>query len=201
MTFNRNFKLVCAVLLGVILIASCASTGGGNRVAGGDWNFADPEAGTQGWYLANGEFYQYHGTAELSHDAATLGKGLLRLDVDFTKDVELEWSEPKMANDFPRAYNMKGKTRFVFDFYYNPSLSPAGGFFKAKIFSNSNGIHVDSTGEAIEDGEDVGNGFKKAKVEILIMPISGFMTDMRFSIAGYLTNYKGPVFFDNMHFE
>jgi hypothetical protein len=197
---KKTFIAVALVLIAIPVFAGGGKDSGG-KVAGGSWNFSDPALGTQGWYLANNEFYQYHGPIELSYDDKTLGKGLLRLDVDFTKDAGSEWSEPKMATDFARSYNMKGKTKFCFDFYWNPSLSPAGGHFKSKVFSNSNGILVDSSGDAIEDGEDVGNGFKKAQVEITIMPITGYMTDMRFSIAGYLTNYKGPVFFDNMRFE
>ena len=202
MKSNKKITVLCAVLFGVALTASYAlGKGDKGRPPVGNWNFDNPEFGVQGWYLVNSEFYQYHGPIELKYDNTTLGKGLLRMDVDFTKDVGLEWSEPKMANDFPRAFNLKGKTKFCFDFYYNPSYDTAGGHFKSKVFSNSNGIHVDSTGDEITGGEDAGNGFKKAEVEIIIMPTSGFMTDMRFSIAGYLTNYKGPVFFDNMRWE
>jgi len=203
MKITKNIIVTIGFALTAIFVLSCATTGAAaKRPAGGSWSFADPApANTQGWYLVPAEFYQYHGPIELKYDNTTLGKGLLRLDVDFTKDVELEWSEPKMANDFPRAFNMKGKTRFVFDFYYNPSFDKAGGHFKSKVFSNGNGIMVNSTSDAIEKAEDAGNGYKKAEVTILIMPISGYMTDLRFSIAGYLTNYKGPVFFDNMRFE
>jgi mannan endo-1,4-beta-mannosidase len=200
---NKKIFFALAAFLIAALVPAFAGGGKdkGGKVAGGSWNFSDPALGTQGWYLANNEFYEYHGTTELSYDDKTFGKGLLRLDVDFTKDVGSEWSEPKMKNEFAQAYNMKGKTKFCFDFYWNPSLSPAGGNFKSKVLSNSNGVHVDSSGDAIEDGEDVGNGFKKAQVEILIMPTSGSMKDMLFSIAGYHTDYKGPVFFDNMRFE
>jgi len=205
MKMTKNCFAAIAFVLIAALALSCASTGGGGKakLPVGKWNFSDPELGTQGWHLATSEFYQYRGKAELSRDDTTLGKGLLRLDLDFTNELysKSEWSEPKMMNEFPRAFNMKGITRFAFDFYYNPSFDTQGGSFKAKVFSSSNGIKVDFTGEAIEGTEDAGNGFKKAAVEILIMPNPGFMTDMRFSIAGYLTNYKGPVFFDNMRWE
>ena len=193
--------IAIAFALIAALVPVYAGGKGDKKPAGGSWEFSNPDLGTQGWYLANNEFYQYHGPIALSHDSTTLGKGLLRMDVDFTKDKDNEWSEPKMAIDFPRAYNMKGKTKFVFDFYYNPSYDKAGGHFKSKVFSNGNGIIVNSSGDEITGGEDVGNGFKKQEVEIIIMPISGYMTDLRFSIAGYLTDYKGPVFFDNMRFE
>ena len=196
----KTLKIVLLAVLIAALALSCASTGGVERGPVGSWEFSDPAKGLQGWELANSEFYQYHGTIKLSYDDTTLGTGLLRLDVDYTKDKELEWSEPKMKNDFPKAFNMKGKTRFMFDFYYNPSLLN-GGHFKSKVYSNGNGILVDSSGEAIEGGEDVGEGFVKQEVTILIMPIAGFMTDLRFSIAGYLTDYNGPVFFNNMRWE
>ena len=189
------------VFLGIALILSCASTEGATRGPVGSWSFSDSAGGLRGWELAGSEFYQYRGSVNLSYDDTTLEKGLLRLDVDFTEHSHLEWSEPKMKNDFPRAFNMKGITRFVFDFYYNPSLHSEDGHFKAKVFTNNNGILVDSTGEAIEGGEDVGNGFVRQEVTILIMPVTGYMTDMRFSIAGHLTGYKGPVFFDNMRWE
>jgi hypothetical protein len=202
----KLMKGMCVIMVVVcaVFALSCASSGGGGggaaRGPGGSWTFDDPEGDTQGWELANSEFYMYRGSAKLSRDDATLGKGLLRLDVDFTESKDLEWSEPKMKNDFPRAFNMKGITKFEFDFYYNPSFRTDGGF-KAKVFSNSNGLKVDFTSNDIEGGEDAGNGFLKVPVTILIMPGAGFMTDMRLSIAGYLTDYNGPVFFDNLRWE
>ena len=191
---------ICA-LLAAFAATSCATTGGAAAKGPvGAWDFDDPDGGTQGWELANGEFYMYKGTSALSRDDTTFGNGVLRLDVDFTQSKDLEWSEPKMKNDFPKSFNMKGITQFSFDFYYNPALR-TDGVFKSKVFSNSNGLKVDFTGEDIVGGEDAGNGFLKVPVSILIMPGPGFMTDMRFSIAGYLTDYKGPVFFDNLRWE
>jgi len=200
----RNLFLICtAVLLSVLVsCASGGSSGGGGSVRGpeGRWTFENPDAETGGWELASNEFYQYRGASSLTRDDATFGRGMLRLDVDFTGAKDLEWSEPKLKNDFPKAFNMRGITQFAFDFYYNPSLRTSG-LFKAKIFSNSNGLRVDFTGDDIVGGEDAGNGFLKVPVVIKIMPTAGFMTDMRLSIAGYLTDYKGPVFFDNMRWE
>ena len=196
----KTIRFICVTMLLVITALSCASNRHADRGPVGSWDFSDAEKGTQGWELANSEFYQYHGSAKLSHDNTAFGKGLLRLDLDFSKDSDLEWSEPKMKVEFPKALNMKGKKLFMFDIYYNPELLN-GGFFKCKVFSNGNGILIDSTGNAIEGGEDAGNGFVKQSAAIFIMPVSGFMTDLRFSIAGYLTDYKGPVFFNNFHWE
>jgi hypothetical protein len=199
---RAKFISVAAAAFAACLVFSCASTGGGGGEKGGGagaWDFDDPAAETAGWELTPGEFYQYHGDIALSYDDTTFGNGMLRLDVDFTNDINNEWSEPKIKNDFPKAVNIKGITRFAFDFYYNPSYR-TNGSFKAKVFSN-NGASVDSTGEIPEGGEDAGNGFLKTRAAILIMPTAGFMPDMRFSIAGSLTDYKGPVFFDNMRWE
>lgn len=184
------------IVVVILALAACASSGS-SRGPVGIWTFEDPDKETGGWYLANAEFYQYKGATKLSRDDTTFGKGVLRLDVDYTGHEDIEWSEVKMANDFPKSINMKGVDKFSFDFYYDPSLR-TGGMFKPKIWSNNGSKFINETGIDIEDGDDMGNGFLKAKVEIYIMPGSGFIPDMRLSIAGYLTDYKGPVFFDNI---
>ncbi|MDR0473357.1 MAG: hypothetical protein LBH43_06770, partial [Treponema sp.] len=139
----------------------------------------------------------YKGATKLSRDDTTFGKGMLRMDVDYTGHQDIEWSEVKMANDFPKSIDMKGINVFSFDFYYNPSLR-SGGTFKPKIWSSNGSKFINEGGLDIEGTEDMGNGFVKAQVEIFIVPTRGFIPDMRLSIAGYLTDYKGPVFFDNI---
>jgi len=193
------FVLVSAVLL---LASSCATSGKDGkesevRAPLGVWTFENPDNDTGGWYLANAEFYQYKGQAKLSRDDKTFKKGMLRLDVDFTGHKDIEWAEIKIANDFPKSINMKNMSRFAFDFYYNPSFSKTGTF-KPKIWSNNGSKFINETGVDIQGDEDMGNGFLKAHVEIFITPGNGFIPDMRLSIAGCSTDYKGPVFFDNI---
>jgi len=186
------------IALALVFAVSCASSGGGGaRAPLGVWTFENPDNDTGGWWLTNAEFYQYKGPAKLSRDDTTFGKGMLRLDVDFTGHQNLDWSEVKLANDFPKSINMKNISRFAFDFYYNPSFSKSGTF-KPKIWSNNGSKFINETGVDIEGDEDAGNGFKKANVVIFITPSGGFIPDMRLSIAGCLTDYKGPVFFDNI---
>jgi hypothetical protein len=197
----KNVLTVLAMLSSMTLILiSCASTGGGGG-APVVWDFENAEAETDGFYLVNGEFYQYRGPAALSRDDTTFGQGMLKLDVDFTQDKDTEWSELKMAYDFPRSMNIKGKTRFLFDFYYNPSFETAGGNFRAKVWSNNGGFTINDVSEAIEGTEEAANGYKKAAVEILFIPTAGFMPDFRLSLAGWMTDYKGPVFMDNIRWE
>jgi hypothetical protein len=196
----KGIFAVLAVLFAAALAASCASSGGGGGGARGPvglWTFDDPNADTDGWYLANSEYYQYKGATKISRDDTTFGNGMLRLDVDYTGHQEIDWAEVKMANDFPKSINMKNVDKFAFDFYYNPSLR-SGGSFKPKIFSNNGSKSINEAGMDMEGTEDMGNGFLKAYVEIYIMPGAGFIPDMRLGIAGYLTDYKGPVFLDNI---
>jgi hypothetical protein len=180
--------------------SSGASSGGGGRSALGTWTFENPDKETNGWYLATSEFYQYKGATKLSRDDTTFGRGMLRLDVDFTGHGDIDWSEVKMANDFPKSIDMKGINIFAFDMYYNPSLR-TGGSFKPKIWSNNGDKFINEGGMDIEGGEDAGNGFVKAHSEIMIVPTRGFIPDMRFSIAGCLTDYKGPLFFEIIYWE
>jgi len=195
------FVLTCAAIAAVFAV-SCASTGGGGGTGGeraplGVWTFENPDNDTGGWWLTNAEFYQYKGAAKLSRDDTTFSKGMLRLDVDFTGHKDIEWAEVKIANDFPKSINMKNISRFAFDFYYNPSLRTCG-VFKPKIWSNNGSKFINETGLDMEEGEKMDNGFIKVHVEIFITPSGGFIPDMRMSVAGSLTDYKGPVFFDNI---
>ncbi|MDR2701505.1 MAG: hypothetical protein LBB72_03635 [Spirochaetaceae bacterium] len=193
----KNYAFVGAAILALICVPLFAQSKG---ITVGNWTFENQANGTCGWELATAEFYMYKGPAKLSWDNS-LGKGLLRLDVDFTNYKDLEWSEVKMFSDFPKSFQMRGKTKFTFDFYYNPSLHSKDGHFKAKVFANNNGFLINSNSDEITGGTNAGNGFVKVKGEIPIKPVSGFLTDMRFSIAGYMTAYKGAVFFDNLRWE
>jgi len=193
----KHYAFIGAAVLALVCVPLFAQSKG---ITVGNWTFDNQANGTCGWDLASTEFYMYKGPAKLSWDNS-LGKGLLRLDVDFTNYKDLEWSEVKLFSDFPKSYQMRGKTKFTFDFYYNPKLHSEGGHFKAKVFANNNGFLINSNSDEIVGGANAGNGYVKTRVEIPIKPVSGFLTDMRFSIAGYMTAYKGAVFFDNMRWE
>ena len=130
---------------------------------------------------------------------------MLRMDVDYSKDTDVEWSEVKIANDFPKSINMKGIDKFAFDFYYNPSYRTEG-ILKPKIWSNNGSKFINETGLDLEMGsnvkwEEVADGWIKIRCEIFIDPGPGFIPDMRLGIAGYLTDYVGPVFLDNIAWE
>lgn len=197
------------VLLAAALVFSCASGGGGGGggsapsepVEGFSWNFADPAVGSNGWTVAVDEFWDHKGTANVSWDDTTFGRGMLRLDLDFTADKGSEWSEPKMNYAFETPFEMKGITNFSFDVIYNPEFSTTG-YFKCKIMT-FNGTRNTSEAEdqRINAQDEVGNGYLKATVNMRPRRSTTPMDRLIFAIVGYRTDYKGPVFIENMRFE
>ncbi|MCL2209595.1 MAG: glycoside hydrolase family 26 protein [Treponema sp.] len=168
--------------------------------SGYTWNFDNPSEGTAGWKVVPDEFWAYSGTAQLSRDDTVFGKGMLRFDVDFTADSGKDWSEPKIKFIFKEPVDMGGLVNFSFDFYYNPNFS-TGGHFKSKIIAlNGNSTLVDSVSGAISGRDETGE-YLKAPVTLSIRNTKGKMDSMLLSIAGYLTDYKGSVFFDNLRWE
>ena len=201
----KTFKCILTVLMVSILAFSCASAGGDAQSAEPrgvvfSWDFDDPAAGTAGWVIAEGEFWDYKGTAALSWDGTTFGDGKLRFDVDFTADSASDWSEPKIKYAFAEPLDMTGVRNFTFDIYYNPEFSSRGSFNSKVIVLSGTRSLSDASGSLINAKEDAGNGYLKATVTLRIGRVPS-IDNMVFSIAGYLTDYKGPVFFDNMRWE
>jgi len=207
---KKNLAVKKAVLLAITVLAvvavSCASSGGAAKTetqkAASDikysWNFSDPASGTTGWNMIPDEYWDFHGTATLSRDDKTFGKPMLRMDVDYSKDANSEWSEPKMKMTFKTP--LEGISKFSFDFIYNPTFSK-GGHFKSKVvIYNGKKQLAERNTDAILALDELPNGYVKGTVSLSLRSSSP-VDSMVFSIAGYKTNYKGPVFFDNMRWE
>jgi len=193
------------VLVIAVLAFSCASSGGGGggvkteqttSDAKYNWNFSDSASGTAGWVVSE-DSWDFHGTTSLSRDDKTFGKGMLRWDVDFSKDGNSDWSEPKLKIKLDKPVD--GVRRICFDLIYNPALTQDGHFkSKAVILNGSKELSAANT-DAILGLDQVANGFVKAPVEISVRG-SG-VNNIILSIASYKTTYKGPVFFDNLRLE
>jgi len=202
---KRKLVIKLAILLVIaVLIGSCASGGGGGKTEKKaappkySWNFDNAEAGTAGWVLIPDEYWDFHGTAVLSRDDKTFGKPMLRMDVDYSKDADSEWSEPKMKVQLDKP--VEGARKFTFDFIYNPSLSKSGHFKSKIIIFNGKKELAANNSDAILAIDELPNGYVKGTVS-LIAASSAPVDNIILSIAGYKTNYKGPVFFDNMRME
>ncbi|MDR2574965.1 MAG: hypothetical protein LBC52_00815 [Treponema sp.] len=201
---KKNVVKMTVVLFAVAVLAvSCASSGGAKTEQAEpavlySWDFSDPASGTAGWVMIPDDYWDFHGTAEVSRDDKTFGRGMLRWDVDYSKDVKSEWSEPKMKMTFNTP--IEGVRKISFDFIYNPSLSK-GGHFKSKavIFNGKKQLAERNT-EAILALDELPGGFLKGNVSISVRGSSP-VDSIVLSIAGYKTDYKGPLFFDNIRLE
>ena len=201
---KKNAVIMLPVLLVIAALAvSCASSGGGAKTEAAapalySWDLSDPASGTAGWAMLPEDYWDFHGTVALSRDDKTFGRGMLRWDVDYSKDSNSEWSEPKMKMVFNTP--IEGIRKISFDFIYNPSLSK-GGHFKSKvvIFNGKKQLAERNT-EAIVALDELPGGFMKGSVSMSVRGSSP-VDNIVLSIAGYKTNYKGPLFFDNIRLE
>jgi mannan endo-1,4-beta-mannosidase len=203
---KKNVVKTSAVFLVIAALTfSCASGGGGGAAveqappsAKYSWDFDNSASGTAGWVMIPDEYWDFHGTAELSRDDKTFGKAMLRLDVDYSKDAASEWSEPKMKMQFDPP--IQDTRRIVFDIIFKKELTK-GGHFKSKviILNGKRELSANNT-EAIIARDELPDGYVKGTVTISARSTQP-VDNVVLSIAGYKTSYKGPIFFDNMRFE
>jgi len=163
-----------------------------------NWDFGNPASGTAGWSMFPDDA-DFHGTADVSRDDKTFGKGMLRVDIDYSKDSKSWWSEPKMKTVLKTP--VQGVTRISFDFIYSPALRKTGCLrTQVQIYSGNNLLVRDRAQKLISAVEQLSNGYVKETVSIWFNA-SGPVDSILLGVAGIWTDYKGPVFFDNMRLE
>jgi len=198
-----NFSLIIAVLLVAVFTFSCASSGGSTAAAPAEpvyvWNLSDPAAGTAGWDTANDEFWDFDGTMTVRRDDTTMGKPMLRVDVDYSKNTGSWWSEPKLIYTFAEPLELANVNRFIFDMYVSPQHMTTGSF-KGKIigFLGSR-PQAEAELDSIRFMEEVGD-YLKATVSFRVRS-SRQIDSMRIGIVGAVTDYNGPIFLDNIRWE
>jgi len=200
---KKNVLKQMILLSAVLLAFSCASGAEPKKTQTAsavkyNWNFTVAGNGTAGWFLVPDEYWDFHGTAVLSRDEKTFAKPMLRMDVDFTKDANSDWSEPKMKMQFEKPINNVKK--ITFDFIYNPAFSKSGNFKSKVIIFNGNKELASNITDAIIALDELPNGYVKGTVSLIAASLEP-IDNIILSIAGYRTNYKGPIFFDNMRLE
>jgi len=197
----KILRVFVIVLVTVAFVLSCTSKGSTETVVneGFKWSLEDAEAGAGGWTTAPDEFWDFKGTMNVSRDATTMGKPMLRVDVDFSRDAGSWWSEPKLRYDFEEPISLAGLSRLAFDFYYNPN-NASTGFFKGKFigFLGTRSI-VEAELDGIRAIEEVGD-YMKANVVFRIRSTRE-IDSLRIGIVGAVTNYNGPIFIDNIRLE
>ena len=210
----KSLKHGLAIVVALsVLVFSCASGGGGGGGGGAAkpaaqqtepgvpvfaWNFDDPGAGALGW-VPNDTHWEYRGAITISRDDTTLGRPVLKVELDYSRDAGQDWSEAKIRCPFPTPIEIASVTRFNFDLYYNPSYRTRGSF-KGKVFAME-GTREKSTAEISLKEEDGGDGWIRARVSVPLMKAAGNMDATMIGIVGYRTNYKGPVLLDNIYWD
>ncbi|MCH3960387.1 MAG: hypothetical protein LKE51_14055 [Selenomonas sp.] len=88
------------------------------------WDFSNDLSG----WKCSGK-WAYKGEPVVSQDR-TVGKGALKVDVDYTPTVDQGWSEVKLGQCRGECeghrWGIKGYNRVSFDFYYNPKSMTKG---------------------------------------------------------------------------
>ncbi|MDR2535790.1 MAG: hypothetical protein LBD29_07145 [Treponema sp.] len=190
----KIIRILTSLLLGASVI-SCG-TSGKSRDSVKEWTFDTPAA-VREWEPATGEFWQYTGDIQLSHDMDATGSGAMRIDLDFSvPENQNDWSEPKIRTALAPPFDLTGYTELRFDFYYIPAHLTKGGF-QAKIFASEG---LEASASIPQEGEKRSNGLVKIQMVIKTTPSTAKITGLTFSIIGSNTDYAGPVFIDNIRF-
>lgn len=154
------------------------------------WNFDTSE---DGWKY--GGAYDYKGKEGVSY-ADDLKA--LKLDVDYSNDDSVSWSEFKISNTFENNINFNNYNKLTFDFIYNPD-NMTKGEFKAKLFID-NCADVNTTID-LEKTESLENGLKKAVVTMEFDSKDVNVNSVIIGIIGSNTDYKGSIYIDNITFK
>lgn len=156
-----------------------------------EWSF---NTDVNGW--SYGGAWDYKGPSDnvVGYDS-TVGTGSLKLNVDYSGDSSVSWSEFKINNNLAAPIDFNGYNILTYDFIYNPSKMTQGGF-QSKLFING---AVDSYDVInLDSSEDVGNELKKAKVTIKFDSKDVDINSITIGIIGASTNYKGDIYIDNI---
>ena len=145
--------------------------------------------------------WAYQGDAVLSY-ASGIGNGSLKLDVDFSKDVEEGWSEVKLANGGVSAsspLDLTGYNHVSFDFYYVPQAMHKGSF-KTKLYMKmADGREVSACPDIdLKTAVKAGNGLQKVHVDVPFAATDGKVVDFELSVVGCNTDYQGSLYLDTI---
>ncbi len=151
-----------------------------------------------------GGVYQYDGESKIENK--TVGdKKFLVATVDYSKNTNTGWSEPKFDYVHPEQVpSLKGYNAFVADVYYKPE-DKTGGSFGVKLYAKSpiTQKEIINSDAPVPEGEAVDipglEGYYKAQF-VMEKKFDGAFQNLTFSIVGKNTDYVGEIYLDNMRF-
>ncbi|XCP85693.1 glycosyl hydrolase [Roseburia hominis] len=159
------------------------------------WDFEDGT--TQGWYFDNswaGD--SYHGPTE---NVCSVENGRLKVDMDYSKDVENGWLQPAISISPEGGIDFSGATMLGFEMYFSAEAKTTGNITVKGVAGNV--LNEQMSGINNMETEDVGNGLTKAvfNFEIDTAAAKSETPDkLMLLLVGNNTDYKGPIYFDNI---
>lgn len=164
------------------------------------WDF---QSGAGNWAYSGA--WNYSGDASTAWDESN--GGCLKVNVDFSDDKDQSWSEVKLSDSsVTKEAPIKvgaGVSEVDFDFYYDASQVKGDAALKAKLYAASTkdeAVIDQPVDDIMSKAKDVpGTNLKKAHVRVILDdPVTDDIAHFEFSIVGYMTNYKGAVYIDNI---
>lgn len=159
-----------------------------------EWKFDDSTKDLDGWAYNGG--YQYSGSTEnvVNYDSS-VGGGSIKLDVDYSKDSAISWSEFKISKTLDEETSFNGYNILTYDFVYDPAKMTSGGFQTKLFITNSLNTYglID-----LSNATDAGNGLKKAQVALKFTSQDVNAGSITIGIIGSNTDYKGNLYIDNI---
>lgn len=153
---------------------------------------SDTAGSNAGWEKESGWQYDKDVTAavEKVYDSNMLG-----LDLDYTGCEGYEWSEAKIKKSFAEGIDVSSYNLLTFDLIYPEAFAGC----KTKVFAKDTASDTVIIEKDVQpEASDLGDGMKKAKVEITFSPSDSKITELTLGIVGVNTNFKGNIYMDNM---
>ncbi len=151
-------------------------------------DFEGYNIGTDGGWKDEGG-WQYDGSKSIAV-AEFDGSKTLGVELDYSKNSGVDWSEAKIKKTFDPPYDLSKYNCLMLDFYY-PEAFQSG---KIKVFSDD----IFNADTAVGDGEDIGNGYRKAQIVFKFSPTDTPLSDLTIGIVGVKTAFQGKVYLDNI---
>ena len=150
-------------------------------------NFDD--GSTSGWVQEAG--WQYDKTVGISTMNLN-GQNVLKLDLDYTGQESVSWSEAKIKKEFASPYDVSAYNYLTVDIYYPEGLDISQ--LGVKFFADGI-LNKDVT---IEGDEAVGNGYKKGVAAVKFSPSTTPFENLTLGLVGKNTNFVGAICIDNI---
>ena len=161
-----------------------------------NWDFSE---GLEKWKFAG--VWAYQGKPAVVHDK-NIGKGAMKVTVDYRPNVEAGWSEIKLADSSITSAEplaLAGYNTAGFDFYYDPGKMTKGSF-KTKLYMKlADGKDISVCADIDSSvAQSVGNGLKKVHISLPFQGGNVKVVDFEVSIVGANTDYAGNLYVDNI---